>query len=116
MEKLISNDHLSLVKAKNEKARIRLTDLFTKFANDNIKVGTSLIDNDGYLSFILEAYLQDVEEDDYGVILSITFQKKDDFIEGEFSITKESGQFILSPRTFNVNDESVFNEFFDLLD
>lgn len=111
MKKLISEEIFDLLKKKNDVVVERLKNLFIQLSNDSIRVGASFLDNEQYLSFNIEAYAQDLKADEYGVILSITFQRKNEVIEGEFSIIKESGQFILSPKTHEVKYGSIPNDF-----
>lgn len=79
----------------------------------NVSSNSHLSSN--YCSIILEAYFQAQTEQEYVLSLSIDFNTKEKHIDSSFSIYKESGEFILSPREFSIKDGEVPEEFMSLL-
>ncbi|WP_162903137.1 hypothetical protein [Taibaiella koreensis] len=108
MNQLIPDHLFSLIKEKNETAATRIKSFINKYSHGTttIGVGASIANYDHSLSYILEAYPPDHEGEEYGISLGIDLQEKDGIIEGDCYIAKETGPFILSPKTFIVTEDT----------
>jgi hypothetical protein len=109
---IITKESISLLKQKNKEVTAHLKNLLNAFSVKDVSVGNSIVENPKYLAFLLEAYIKNDEEADLGIVLSIHFQEKNNTTEGEYSISKESGEFILSPRTFDIIEGRLLDEFY----
>lgn len=112
---MISEKIIALLKTKMESYTLNLENVKKNLSAQSIGIGFSVMESDDCLAFMLEVYLD--AKEDIGLILTIeVVGNKSNFITGQYYISKESGGFFLSPRSYVIENDTITDEFIILLD